>query len=191
METDKPFLVITIAGQTGSGKTTLARNLSQLLNADFYSFGSFVHIEAVHRGIRVDRSSLQQLGQALIKDLGPDEFVRRVLNLDRTEGGMPTVSVLDGVRSIEIWKSVQKLSFRSILIYLDIDEDIRIERILKRDNVEVSAVQLVMNHAMEMDVPTLQKYADMILYNSPSDMMVSNVLGLLTSKGYFSDISFP
>ena len=128
MKVDTATTIIVLSGQTGSGKTSLARELARKLDANFASFGSFVRSEAIRRGIELDRVSLQNLGQALIHELGPDEFVKEVLI--HGQGNGSPITVLDGVRSVEIWRCVQKLVFRNVLIYLDIEVNQRIDRLI-------------------------------------------------------------
>ena len=185
MKITASFTIIAIAGQTGSGKTSLGKQLCQLLGATFSSFGSFVREEAGRRGIKVDRLSLQNLGQSLIDELGPEEFVRSVLSFGKTED--LTTMVVDGVRSVEIWQSIQKLTSNSALIYLDIDESIRLERIIRRDKLDFSAIRSAMEHPMELNVPKLREYADIVLYDSPIDTMASRAVELLVLRGLVAD----
>lgn len=182
MITTTSTTIIVLSGQTGAGKTSLAKDLVQRLNANFASFGSFVRSEAIRRGIERDRVSLQNLGQTLIDEYGPNEFVKEVLI--HGQGNGSTTTVLDGVRSIEIWQSVQKLVAKSILIYLEVDENERIERLLKREKLDVSLLQPAMYHPMEMNIPELRVYAHLVLQNTPRSEMVSKVMNLLLLKKF-------
>ena len=182
MESTTPTTIIVLSGQTGAGKTSLAKDLVQKLNANFASFGSFVRSEAMRRGIERDRVSLQNLGQKLIDEYGPDEFVNEVLICGQGNGS--TTTVLDGVRSVEIWQSVQKLVAKSILIYLEVDENERIDRLTKREKLDVSPIQLAMHHPMETNIPELRAYADLVLQNNLRSEMVLEVMNLLTLKKF-------
>ena len=181
MEVGTPFTIIALSGQTGSGKTSLARELANLLGAPVISFGSFVRSQARNRGSAEDRVSLQNLGQALIDELGPDEFVRRVIHIRAESSGK--ILILEGVRSVEIWQAVQKQAFKSVLIYLDIDENKRIERLFERDNLDVTAIRGVMQHSMEANTPELRSHASLLLYSSSVEVMVSEVITELIDKG--------
>src|SRR6266699_1914435 len=139
MEVGTPFTIIALSGQTGSGKTSLARELSNRLGAPVVSFGSFVRSQARNRGGAEDRVALQNLGQTLIDELGPDEFVRKVVQSGEENSGKTLI--LEGVRSVEIWQAVQKQASKSVLIYLDIEEGKRTERLMKRDNLDVPTIQ--------------------------------------------------
>lgn len=174
-------VILVLSGQTGSGKTSLARELVLKLNANFVSFGSYVRNVATSRGVGSDRASLQDLGQLLIEEFGPDAFVREVLSSG--QGSCDAVTVLDGVRSVEIWRAVQKLASDSLLIYLDIGEDERIRRLVERDKLEAISIRQAMRHSMEESVPELRPHADLILHGGAIDNMVSDIMLLLMSKG--------
>lgn len=182
MQASTSSMVLVLSGQMGSGKTTVARELVRKLNTNFASFGSFVRTIAISRGIGFDRVSLQNLGQALIGEFGPDEFVKEVLISGQSTGS--TITVLDGVRSVEIWHSVQKLASRSVLVYLDIEEDERIRRLVKRDGLDTSSIQLAMQHSMERNIPELRIHADFVLHSNSIDKMVSEVMVLLMIPGF-------
>ncbi|MGI0015006.1 MAG: ATP-binding protein, partial [Nitrososphaera sp.] len=130
--------VVGIAGQIGSGKTSLAMELSKRLNWKLISFGSFVRSEANRRGIKIDRVALQQLGEDLIAELGPDEFVRQVLYSDTIHSNI----VIDGIRHVEIWQAIRSITQKSILVYLDIPEEVRIARLQQRDNLDIASIKL-------------------------------------------------
>lgn len=174
-------VILVLSGQTGSGKTSLARELVLKLNANFASFGSYVRTVATSRGIGFDRVSLQNLGQTLIEEFGPDVFVKEVLTSG--QGSSSAITILDGVRSVEIWYAVQKLASRCILVYLDIEEDERIRRLVERDRLDSASIQLVMQHSMEMSVPALRPHADLVLRNKSIDKMVSEIMLLLLPNG--------
>ena len=173
-------VILVLSGQTGSGKTSLARELVLKLNANFASFGSYVRTVATSRGIGFDRVSLQHLGQTLIEEFGPDVFVKEVLTSG--QGSSNAITILDGVRSVEIWYAVQKLASRCILVYLDIEEDERIRRLVKRDRLDAASIQLAMQHSMEMSVPALRPHADLVLHDDSIDKMVSETMLLLMLK---------
>ena len=180
MNIDIPTTIVALSGQTGSGKTSLAKELSKKLQANFVSFGAFVRTEAILREIETDKLTLQNLGQALINELGTDEFIYKVLLYGQATNS--SVTVLDGVRSIEIWTAIQRLTLNTFLIYIDVDENKRISRIKSRDKLTASSIQLAMNHPMEIGISTLRRYANLVLEEEPVDIMVSRVVDMLVFK---------
>jgi len=167
--------IVGIAGQIGSGKTSLAMELSKRLNWKLISFGSFVRSEANRRGIKIDRVALQQLGEDLITELGPDEFVRQVLYSDKIHSNM----VIDGIRHVEIWHAIQVIAQKSILVYLDVQEEIRIARLRQRDNLGIDSIKLAMLHPMEQNIHLLRKFSDLVLLDDSIEAMIAQVFELL------------
>lgn len=169
------FRIIGVAGQIGSGKTSLALALCKRINAQRVSFGDCVRSEALRRGITPDRSSLQMLGENLIAELGPYGFVRKVLNsIDKHP-----IVVLDGVRHIEIWQAVCLFTFQNTLIYLDIEESIRLNRLKNRDGLDDESIKNAMHHPMEENIPQLKSLADIVLSEGTIEEMVAEILSRL------------
>lgn len=166
------FRIIGIAGQIGSGKTSLALELCERLNAQKVSFGDFIRSEALRRNIIPTRPALQELGETLIAELGPCNFVQRVLN----STDIRPIMILDGVRHIEIWQAIRSFAPRSILIYLDVAEVTRFERLKGRDNLDDGSIEVAMRHPMEERISQLKSLADIVLLESPLEEMVSEAL---------------
>ena len=156
----------------GSGKTSLARELCGRLNWNLISFGSFVRSEAQRRGIRIDRVALQQLGEDLIAELGPDDFVRQVLYSDNINSNI----VIDGIRHVKIWQTIQVLAQRSLLVYLNVPEEIRIARLQQRDNLGIDSVKWAMLHPMERNIPLLRQFSNLVLIDDSTEAMVAQII---------------
>jgi cytidylate kinase len=169
------FNILGIAGQIGSGKSSLARELCKRLNGKLISFGSFVRSEANRRGIRIDRAALQRLGEDLIAELGPDEFVRQVLYSDSITSSI----VIDGIRHVEIWQAIRSIAPGSILVYLDVPDEIRIARLQQRDNLDIDSIKLAMLHPMEKNIPLLRQYSNLVLFDDSIESMVAHVIALV------------
>ncbi len=164
--------IVGIAGQIGSGKTSLAMELCKRLNWKTISFGSYIRSEANRRGIKLDRVALQQLGEDLIAELGPGEFVRHVLYSDKI---YPNI-VLDGIRHVEIWQAIRAITQKSILVYLDVSEEVRIARLQQRDNLDIDSIKLAMFHPMEKNIPFLRRFADLVLLDGSIESMAAQVV---------------
>lgn len=177
---NQALTIIAISGPTGSGKSTLARALAHQCNGQYVSFGSFVRQEALRLGMLQDRISLQNMGQKLINEMGSTLFVERVLSsVDIPD--QKTV-FLDGVRSVEVWKTVQMLIEKHFLLYLKIDEDVCMRRLKVRDGLTFSEIAAALMHPMERGISQLQEYADLLLEETPLTEMIAVVRTTLKKK---------
>jgi predicted kinase len=97
---NSPF-VLAVAGARSSGKTTLARAVVARTGAAYVGFGDLVRTEAGRRGLSGSRDDLQELGQALLDELGARLFSERALDAAGvTRAARPVV--WDGVRHPEV-----------------------------------------------------------------------------------------
>lgn len=92
-------LTIALAGAPGSGKSTIARLLAARLDGVVVSFGDYVRYLAASAHENVERSTLQRIGQDLVKD-DPERFVRAFL--DWASPQPDRVLIIDGVRHAAI-----------------------------------------------------------------------------------------
>lgn len=162
-----------IAGAIGSGKTELAKALTTHLNCSTVSFGAFVKQEAKKRNIEPVRHNLQELGTQMIRELGSKKFTQLVL---QTATFPCDIVILDGIRHIDVWKSVKNLIPRSWLVYIDIDEPTRLNRLLKRDGLSLSETE---SHNMEIVAKALKQEADVILTSTDIEASVLEIKNII------------
>lgn len=168
------FSTIAITGGIGSGKTALTKSLADSLCSSRVSFGDYVRTIAARRSLQSERKILQDLGEQLIIELGTDAFVKEVINFAAIKNEW---LIIDGIRHVEVWLSIQKLfPQRSWLIYIDIDESIRIKRLVERDKLKEFEALLEMSHTMEKNIYQLVANADIVLKHGSVNEMVSTVL---------------
>lgn len=74
-------VAVAITGRTRAGKTTLAQLMHEALGWPWSSFSAYVHEVAREREIPTGRRELQELGQALFKELGGAGLARSALEL--------------------------------------------------------------------------------------------------------------
>jgi dephospho-CoA kinase len=180
------FNIIGIAGQTGSGKTTLAKAICQSLNGSLISFGSFVRSEASRQNIIENRANLQLLGENLIKELGYKEFVKRVLN--SVDNYNKKILIIDGIRHVEIWKVICSIADKSFLIYLDVSEKTSLERVQKRNGIDISSIKNALSHPMEINTLRLREFADIVFIETSIDIMLSQVKDIIYKRGIYNNM---
>jgi dephospho-CoA kinase len=172
--------IIGLSGQSGAGKTYVAKELARILKIGVVSFCSYVRAEALQREKGTDRVTLQELGQALIDEYGCEKFVQRVFHFGGVQNGIPLL--LDGVRHVDIWQAVQKVSMQSALIYFHCDESQRVERLLMRDHLESASVQSIMQQPMDRNIVQLRPIADLVVINESGEGMIAEIVGWLRQK---------
>lgn len=164
-----PF-AICIAGPLGAGKTTLARGLCRSLGGAHVSFGRVVVSEANRRGLPPEREILQALGQEMLEHLGPKRFVDLALSL-KTPGSSPT-DVFDSVRHLSIWQVISSRSGSRILVYVDVDERVAIQRLCQRDGIDANQAARAASHPMEKEARRLRAVADQVLDNAAEEELL-------------------
>ena len=128
----KPDITLALGGRTGAGKTTVGRRLADALGVPLVSFGDFVRSEAEIRGLGHEREILQCLGQNLIGTLGWTAFCERALAAAGVE--LPHVSVIEGVRHVEVIQALRSLytPLRVRFVWLDVTDEDRAARLRAR-----------------------------------------------------------
>jgi len=114
-------MIITVSGPHGTGKSTYAAQLADALRIRHVSAG------AVFRRIAKEKKiSLEELGEKALEDPSIDKLVDQRTIAEADKGNV----VIDGQLAGWILKDRSDLR-----IYLTAPEDIRLERIAKRDKV--------------------------------------------------------
>jgi adenylate kinase family enzyme len=163
-------VVVALSGRTKSGKSTVAEALADHLGWPSASFGNFVRSEAASRGIGETREELQDLGEALIEDLGWEEFCLRTLCHVELEGSS-VPCIVDGVRHVDALTTLRKI-FQPVpvhLVHLEVPDELRDAR-LATDGVSGEQGKKWEEHSTERDVATLlPEMADLRLPASGDD----------------------
>ncbi len=120
-------------GKTGSGKTTLAKQVAEILEANYVSLGDFVRREAIQRGAEPSRHNLQRVGESLIAE-GWEKFCGAALTQSGWSPGRPLV--VDGLRHVEALRAIRAIIDPSTvrLVYVAIEDSVRFRRLHMRDD---------------------------------------------------------
>jgi cytidylate kinase len=172
-------IVIGLAGRIGSGKSTIATCVARVLGCSSVSFGDYVRLYATQNEYNTHRQTLQNLGQGLLTSSGADEFSRQVL-LTAKPGFTPGRDlVVDGIRHVEVARSVARLVRPSTfaLVFLEVDERVRRDRLRVREVEEDSDRQRLEDHPTERDVRgLLPAQADLRLISTRPSAEVAGAL---------------
>jgi dephospho-CoA kinase len=178
--------VIGFSGPIASGKTMLAREFQRGSKSPYTSFGDYVRKVAVERGRDPhSREVLQTLGLNLIDELRVTGFCQAVLDQAHFIPGHSLI--LDGIRREDSLPVLKQIIAPSdfLLVYVDIDEGTRIERLRARGvDCSPEAIKRIQEHPTEIEVATIiRKAADLIVDGSqPLSELVDQVARLILEK---------
>jgi CMP/dCMP kinase len=125
-------MIISVSGQHGTGKSTYASRLAKDLGIRHVSAGLLFRKIA-----RENNLSLKDLGEKALKDFSIDKLVDERTIEESEKGNV----VVDG--QLAGWVIRDKADLR---IYLTAPEDIRLERIAKRDKLTVEDARAQTEH---------------------------------------------
>lgn len=174
-------LIIGISGGIASGKTAFIQALSAKIGAATTGFGDYVREQAAGRKLDVaSRDVLQQLGEQLKRDLGDEEFVRRVL----ARADHSAHIIVDGIRHVEIADVIQCVVAprRFALLFLDVDDETRRERAESRASDDAARLDQLAAHSTERQVHDghLRARADLVINaTAPIPTMVAEAVAFL------------
>ena len=172
----KPF-VLGFAAPIEGGKSTISIRLAEALRAPRVSFREYLEGVARNRGLPVTRESLQEVGQGLIqRDMR--SFCVDVLR--QSSWAAETPLLIDGVRHVEVLKTLKELLAPSAfyLIYLNIDRDTQRIRFSHDDLPHNKPLEELESHSTEVQVKTLLRgEADLVLDGTqPVEQLVTEIL---------------
>jgi thymidylate kinase len=177
-------LVVCFSGSIGAGKSSITHLLADALQWPRAGFGDFVREHTRGRGGNPDsRQELQDAGQRLVES-DPDGFCRAVL----ASGGFTPGQnmLLDGIRHLDIYRRVQRLTVPSatVLLHLSIDNAEAQRRVEARDGGTADLAR-ARAHRVESELTeSLPNAADRIVDARPSvGVIAGEVLTVLSEFG--------
>lgn len=161
---------ICLCGRIGSGKSTIAQELAQMKGVPVFSTGEYVKQIARCEGYKeFGRETLQKVGSILISK-GWDQFCHGFLQYYQWSTG--NACVIESIRDIGFYDEIKSIvtPLRTYLVFIDICEETRIQRILQRDgdcNLSYD------NHETEAHYKELLRAADIVIRNDKSPRIVA------------------
>lgn len=152
------MITIGIIGKICSGKSTAAKEISEKLKIPIVSFGSYLLKYSKENHLPTNRESLQNLGNKFIEE-NSNKFLRDVIS---TQSEIENLMIIEGIRHISIFENINKISDRSIFIFIDTPFEIRYERYCNRFKesdgvVSKEEFQEIDNHKVERETDLLKE----------------------------------
>jgi len=173
------IMILCFSGKRGSGKTSIAKKIAEQNRLSYASFGNFVRSIAVERSIPLETPDLQNLGEQLIVELGWDDFCKRVIQSSGWTEKLPLV--VDGVRHLETFESFKRIqNHKCLLISIKLEENIRNERLEKRDGFTQEEIKKLDEHSTEIQVSNiLLKKSDLVVDGIDSTKAINTIIEYL------------
>ena len=160
--------ILTFSGPIASGKSALSNKLAQTCHWSRVSFGDYVRSVADERKIPKTREVLQAIGTELVTS-DVEEFCSAILEQASWQHGQSLI--IDGIRHIEVLKTLQKLvaPMELYLVFITINEVIQAKRLIERGSNELLALPALELDVTEQQVGTyLRDIADLVVEGSRS-----------------------
>lgn len=157
---------ILIIGRISSGKSTLAKGIQDLIpNFRTISFGSYLREYSELKNMKIDRQSLQDLGQRFVVE-NPISFLIDVVRHNQTKND--EILIFEGVRHQPILNAIRNHYPVLLSIYLDIDVETRYDRYLSRNKIIDPSLTKedflkVDSHQVELEIESLKNSCDLVL----------------------------
>lgn len=169
-------IALGFAGVIASGKSTISKGVAEVLKWPRVSFGDYVRSEAIHRGLSLERKSLQSLGASLI-DADLNMLCESVLAQADWKPGQSII--IDGIRHTDAFESLRGHVAPSelLLVYIDVDAPSRQSR-LNAQGVSRKELPLIDAHSTEIQVSsTLSTVSDLRIDGScPPHRLINQVV---------------
>lgn len=155
--------VLALAGKINSGKSTIGSFYSKFYDCPYVSFGEYVRYITRQRGLTDIRENWQKVGEELF-ETDANLFCRAVLAQADWKPGQALV--IDGIRHAKISELLREIvaPARYILTVVEVDEQIRKERLHREGVAQNDLIERIESHSTESQVKTiLPQIADFII----------------------------
>ena len=175
----RPQIVLGLSGPIAAGKTTAARYLERT-GFRYCRFSEVLEEELREDGKPVNRSTLQTAGEEAFNSRFGQRRLQNKL-AQRVEGA--TRIVVDGLRHPEDWAFVrERWGFEAVHIHIGAGADLRSKRYAKRSGGSGSSFRRASVHAVEQNVPVLERLADHTITNTGSVEELKTELAVLVTR---------
>ena len=174
-----PEIVVGISGPIAAGKTTAARFLERA-GFRYCRFSEILEEELRESGRPVNRSTLQSAGEEAFNSRFGQRRLQNKL-AKRVEGSKRIV--IDGLRHPEDWAFVrEQWGFAAVHVHITAPEETRSRRYSDREGGLSRSFRRASAHAVEQNVPALERLGDSNISNAESVKELENELNGLIAR---------
>lgn len=152
-----------VVGKRGSGKTLFCKYLSEKYGYEILRFSDILKEIAKQQypDKEITKKFLQDFGLKMKKEYGKDFLAKKIL--EKVEEGKKYV--FDGLRELEEFFTLKK-RLKILLIYIHADDQIRFQRLKKRDNINFENFKIADSHPVEKNIEKFKDMAEFVLINN-------------------------
>jgi len=175
-------LAIVFIGQICSGKSTLAKYYCNAHHWSQISFGSYIKDLAEKKQIDPNRQNLQQIGYEVFKNTRPRDFLINVINFNQPKSG---IHVYDSIRHLDILSEVKNHYKKTIVFYLDVDENIIHKRYIQKYDKNIPHYDFIkiIEHPIEKGIKNMKTISDYVLdANNNTENVIEEVNTILNNN---------
>ncbi len=156
--------IIALSGRISSGKTYAARLINEEFSYPIVSFGEYLKQYCISEGLSIQRQTLQDIGEKLIKS-NPQKFLTDVISNYTNEA---PIIILEGVRHRSILNLIKSDPYKCIMIFTEADQKTRFERYSSRIKItdpDKSWNDFIArdNHPVELEIESLKVLSDLVI----------------------------
>lgn len=155
---------ILICGRISAGKTTVIKHLSKEFKIPVVSFGKMIKDIVDEAEKNPNRKQLQDYGYRLFSSIGAKKILE--MAMDHSKNNLSKIIIFDGVRHESVVEEIKKISKKTLLIFLEANENLRFHRYVKYagpSNLTLSDFHKIDDHGIERGINKLKDYSDLTI----------------------------
>lgn len=178
---------ILVIGKINAGKTSLINKLSKQFDIPVTSFGSLIKNLVSVEDKNTSRSHWQDFGYHKFVVDGANKLLNDAI--DYSGNNHIKKIIFDGVRHVTVLNEIKKISKKTYVIFLNVDEKIRYNRYTRylEKDITLEEFQKIDNHFIEQGIYPMKQFADIVI--DASNMTTENIFDLVEKKISFPSIS--
>ncbi len=165
MDYGSKTIAVAIGGKIGSGKSTLSDYLVENHDFSLISFGGYVRHEAELQGLNPSREDYQELGDRLVQEPIPEEFIQRCIEYFQPKSSL---HVYDGLRHLSIANGLRHIYKRCVIVFINAPDNLRYQRYKSRQRVDDPKLNFnqflsLSEHRVEYEIDKIASIADLVI----------------------------
>jgi len=155
---------ILIIGRINAGKSSLIKRISGHFEIPVTSFGRMIK----------DLVQIENPTRLQLQDFGHEKFItdgaRKILGdaIDFSKNKNAKAIIFDGVRHKTVLEEINKISQKTLVVFLEVDDKTRYERYRENSGCSITfeEFQKIDKHPIEQGIDEMKQFSDVIIHAS-------------------------